>query len=69
MEKKHQILKTRESRLLLVFSGILAGFFLILLGAAVSNMWICKTAMLLLLGFLLYGPVQNYRLRHGESPR
>ncbi|MCI8454272.1 MAG: hypothetical protein HFE84_06630 [Lachnospiraceae bacterium] len=59
MEKKHQILKTKESRLLLVFAGILTGFLLILLGAASSRMWICEAAMVLLLGSLLYSPLQK----------
>lgn len=49
----------KDARLILVFLVIMAAFVLIMAGIHVSEMRICRAAVILLIGALLYTPLRN----------
>lgn len=52
-------LKSGDGRLFITFLVIMAAFVFIMAGMAISHMWICKMALIFLVGALLYIPLWN----------
>lgn len=50
---------TGDNRLVLTFLAVTTAFILILIGISISQMWICRAGLLLLIGALLHIPLWN----------
>lgn len=67
MGRRYHYLRTREGRLILAFLMIMTAFALMMAGIGSSQMWLCKAALLLLAGALLYSPLKTRVLTKREK--
>ena len=49
----------KETRLIVAFLAVIAAFVMIMIGIHVSEMRICRAALVLMFGALLYNPLRD----------